>query len=141
MSARLNPARSRQQTGQVLALLIAVLLPTGVGYGAVVIARALRWRARRRPPLPPAPMAEITADLRRLHAQVEQLEAAPRRPAKHLHVTAARAAYVDALVAACARMGVPPPAEVRGSVPQAEIYRVEHALRRAGIDVRHDVPA
>jgi hypothetical protein len=56
-------------------------------------------------------------------------------------VGALRGAYLDALGTACRRLEVSPPA-VRGSslgpvtADQAEIYRVEAALRQRGLDVR-----
>ena len=51
---------------------------------------------------------------------------------------ALRGAYVDALSAACRRLDLSPP---RGGdrAPQAEIYRVEAALRQRGLEVRQDV--
>ncbi len=47
---------------------------------------------------------------------------------------ALRGAYLETLAAACQRLEVSPPP--RGDqVPQAEIYRVEAALRQRGLDV------
>jgi hypothetical protein len=61
-------------------------------------------------------------------------------PNKHVRVGALRGAYLDALGTACRRLEVSPPA-VEGHpasprVNQAEIYRVEAALRQRGLDVR-----
>jgi len=52
-------------------------------------------------------------------------------------VLALRGAYTDALSAACRRLDISPP---RGGdrAPQAEIYRVEAALRQHGLDVRQE---
>ena len=52
---------------------------------------------------------------------------------------ALRGAYADALSLACRRLDVSPP---RGGdrAPQAEIYRVEAALRQRGLDVRREMP-
>jgi len=61
-------------------------------------------------------------------------------PAKNLRLRALRAAYVDALNDACCRLDVTPPGGAAGARPgdvrQAEIYRVEAALRQRGLDVR-----
>ena len=118
-------------------LIVAVLLPPAVGYAAVAIVRWRRWSAARRPPLPDEPVERLGADLRRLHAQLDATENAVGLPAKHLRSSAVRAAYVDALTAACRRFDVPPPMATGGSaVPITEIYRVEAALRGRGLDVR-----
>lgn len=121
---------------QTLVLLIlAVLLPVSLAYSAV----GVRWLYARhqanRPPLPTArPVERIRADLRRLHDLLEATENSPDIPAKNLRCRATRAAYLDALTAACRQLQVPVPA---GSpVPRAEIYRVEADLRRIGLDVR-----
>ncbi|MDT4945203.1 MAG: hypothetical protein QOH14_1936 [Pseudonocardiales bacterium] len=121
------------------ALLLAVAfgLPTAVAYAAVAVVRWRRWAAARRPALAAEPIERLTADLRRLHAEVDRTETAVRLPAKNLRCRAVRAAYVDALSAACRRFDVPPPTGSPGaSVPVTEIYRVEAALRGHGIDVR-----
>jgi len=56
-------------------------------------------------------------------------------PAKNLRLRAIRAAYLDTLTSACQRLGVTPPPR-GGRVRQADIYRVEAALRQRGLDVR-----
>lgn len=114
-------------------LLVAVLLPTATGFAVVVLARI--WRAvdeRRRAASLPHSIQRVAADLRRLHAQLEAIELAPDLPAKHARRDAVRAAYLDVLTDACHRLEVPPPV---GAHP-ADIYRVEDALRRKGMDVR-----
>jgi hypothetical protein len=61
-------------------------------------------------------------------------------PNKHVRVEALRGAYLDALGTACRRLEVSPPAAggstVGSRARQAEIYRVEAALRQRGLDVR-----
>jgi hypothetical protein len=118
-------------------LIAAILLPTALGYAAVAAVRWRRWVGDRGRPLPEKPVEQLGADLRRLHAQLDATENAVGLFAKNLRRNAVRAAYVDALTAACRRVGVPPPAGAGGaSVPVAEIYRVEAALRGCGLDVR-----
>jgi hypothetical protein len=118
-------------------LLIAIALPTAVGYAVVAVRRGLRWRDAHRAPRAEDPLGRLYADLRRLHDQLDAVELAPNVPAKHLRRDAVRAAYLDALAAASRRVGVAPPAaQPSGRVPQAEIYRVEAELRRHGLDVR-----
>ena len=51
-----------------------------------------------------------------------------------IRLRAVRGAYLDLLRAACERLDVTPPPP-RGPPPQAEIYRVEAALRERGLDV------
>jgi len=95
--------------------------------------RGLAELTRKAPP--PEPADHLQARLRRLRAQLEATEAAPGAMAKNHHVAAVRGAYLDTLREACARLGVPPPPG--GDRPrQAEIYRVEAALREHGLDVR-----
>lgn len=120
--------------GTVLTWIGVVALPTAVGYAVLAGRRVYRWHQARRPASPPEPIEQLVADLRRLHDLVDATEAAPRLPAKRLRCTAARAAYVDALTAACRRLDVPPPGGQ--PVPWTEIYRVESDLRRRGVDVR-----
>jgi hypothetical protein len=116
-------------------LVVAILLPTGVGYGWVAARRLQAWRAAQRPSVPAAqPIERICADLRRLHDLLDVTENAPALPAKNLRCQATRAAYVDALSAACRQLQVAPP--TGRPVPRAEIYRVEADLRRLGLDVR-----
>jgi len=83
---------------------------------------------------PPEPIDQLAADLRRLRADLEDAETRAGLTAKYHRVQALRGAYLDALSAACQRMGVgPPPGD---GTPLAEIYRVEAALRQRGLDVR-----
>jgi hypothetical protein len=116
--------------------ILAAALPTAVGYVLIGVVRGSRGLAehRRRPP-PPEPADELQARLRRLRAQLEATEASPARTAKNHHVAAVRGAYLDTLRDACARLDVAPPPG--GDRPrQAEVYRVEAALRARGLDVR-----
>ena len=116
-------------------LVVAMLLPTALG-GVWVGSRRLydAWERHGRPSLAaPQPIERIAADLRRLHRQLEATENSADLPKKFQRRLATRAAYVDALTAACEQLEVRVPA---GSpVPQAEIYRVEADLRSRGLDV------
>jgi hypothetical protein len=122
-----------------------ILLPTALGFGTLGAIRVLRWAARWRS-RPPAvePIERLGASLRRLRAELEDLETRPGVPHKGLRLRALRAAYLDALATACTRLEVSPPIAapgtrprgVGGPVPLAEIYRVEAALRQRGLDVR-----
>lgn len=124
----------------VLELVIVVLIPTAVGYAMIGGFRGLRWSAERwyawryRQAPPAEPIERLCANLRRLRAELDATETRSGVPAKHLRVSALRGAYLDALATACRRLDVPPPAGAR--VAQAEIYRVEAALRQRGLDVR-----
>ena len=117
-------------------LVVAVLLPTTLGYGLVGARRLRRAYDASRPPLPAVPSVErMRADLRRLHDLLDDTENAPTdHPAKYARCRAARAAYLDALRDACGHLGLAPPAG--RPVPQGEIYRVETELRSRGFDVR-----
>jgi hypothetical protein len=123
----------------------AILLPTALGFGVLGAIRALHWAGERRA-RPPAvePIERLSASLRRLRAELEDLETRPGVPYKSVRLEALRGAYLDALAMACARLEISPPNDPRqasprgpGSrVPLAEIYRVEAALRQRGLDVR-----
>ena len=119
-------------------------MPTAVGFaligawrGARLLAEA-RYRARFQA-LPPEPIERLEADLRRLRAELEDTETRSGLTAKHHRVQAVRGAYLDALAAACRRLDISPP---RGGdrASQAEIYRVEAALRQGGLEVRAQAP-
>lgn len=127
-----------------LALVAVVFLPTAIGYGVIGAFRAARWagnwRESRMPPAEPEPIERLTTTLRRLRAQLEDMETRTGVPNKHVRVEALRGAYLDVLGAACRRLEVSPPA-IEGHpgnsrANQAEIYRVEAALRQRGLDVR-----
>jgi hypothetical protein len=127
----------------VFGYLLVFALPTAVGFaiiGALRVARRL-GEARRKArfqALPPEPIERLQADLRRLRAELEDTENQSGLTAKHHRVQALRGAYADALAAACRRLEVsPPPGGDRA--PQAEIYRVEAALRQRGLEVRQHV--
>ena len=126
-----------------LALVAVVFLPTAIGYGVIGAFRAVRWADNRRQSriVPePEPIERLAATLRRLRVELEAMETRTGVPNKHLRVGALRGAYLDALGAACRRLEVSPPAiEGHPASPranQAEIYRVEAALRQRGLDVR-----
>ncbi|MDP9115730.1 MAG: hypothetical protein M3O28_00375 [Actinomycetota bacterium] len=126
--------------GTMLELIVAVLLPTAVGYSAVLALRYRPWAVLHRSAPVERPIGQIEADLRRLHADLDRTELAVGLPGKDLRLNAVRAAYVDTLILACARVGVAPPqgrpSPGRSPVSLAEIYRAEAALRRQGLDVR-----
>ena len=127
----------------VLAYVLLFALPTAVGFALIGAWRAARWLAEARYParfqaLPPQPIERLEADLRRLRAELEDTETRSGLTAKHHRVQALRGAYADALTAACRRLEVSPP--LGGDrAPQAELYRVEAALRQRGLEVRQDV--
>jgi hypothetical protein len=128
----------------VLAYVLLFALPTAVGFALIGAWRAARWlaearyRARFRA-LSPEPIERLEADLRRLRAELEDTETRSGLTAKHHRVQAVRGAYLDALAAACRRLDIGPP---RGGdrASQAEIYRVEAALRQGGLEVRVQAP-
>lgn len=132
-------ADTEKVVSRVAELIAVVLLPTAAGYLLIAGSRLLRWAGERRWRPAPAPAGNaderLTADLRRLRAELESTETRTDLPAKHIRVRAVRGAYLDALAAACERLDVsPPPGGDRA--PRAEIYRVEAALRQRGVDVR-----
>ena len=126
----------------VVGYLLLFALPTAVGFALIGAWRAARWLAEARykarfKARPPEPIERLQADLRRLRSELEDTETRSGLTAKHHRVQALRGAYVDALSAACRRLDISPP---RGGdrASQAEIYRVEAALRQRGLDVRQD---
>ena len=128
----------------VLAYLLLFALPTAVGFALIGAWRAARWLAEARyrarfQALPPEPIERLQADLRRLRSELEDTETRSGLTAKHHRVQAVRGAYLDALSAACLRLDISPP---RGGdrASQAEIYRVEAALRHGGLEVRMQAP-
>ena len=127
----------------VFGYLLLFALPTAVGFAIVGAWRSARWLAEARykaryKAQPREPVERLQADLRRLRAELEDTENRSGLTAKHHRVQALRGAYLDALSAACRRLDLSPP---RGGdrAPQAEIYRVEAALRQRGLEVRQDV--
>jgi hypothetical protein len=127
-------------------LLVAIALPIAAIYSLIGGGRLVRWVSeswipeRRSRGATPEPVGQLGANLTRLRAQLEAMETRTDLPAKNLRLRALRAAYVDALNDACQRLDVTPPAGAAsarpGDVRQAEIYRVEAALRQRGLDVR-----
>jgi hypothetical protein len=145
-SQRLDFTCRRADTGRVspvVEYLIVAALPTAAGFALIYAWRGAGWlgeaRARHKAKAsPPEPIERLGADLRRLRAELEDIETRSGLTAKHHRVQALRGAYLDALSAACRRLDVsPPPGGDRA--PLSEIYRVEAALRQRGLDVRRDV--
>jgi hypothetical protein len=128
----------------VLAYVLLFALPTAVGFALIGAWRGARWLAEARyrarfQALPPEPIERLEADLRRLRAELEDTETRSSLTAKHHRVQALRGAYLDTLAVACRRLDIGPP---RGGdrASQAEIYRVEAALRHGGLEVRVQAP-
>jgi hypothetical protein len=145
-AARLLSPKAKPDTVEVspvVGYLLMFALPTAVGFAIIGALRAARWlgearrKARSRVPHP-EPIERLRADLRRLRAELEDTENQSGLTAKHHRVQALRGAYADALAAACRRLDVSP-AQGGDRAPQAEIYRVEAALRQRGLEVRQDV--
>jgi hypothetical protein len=137
----------RADTGQVstvVEFLFAIALPTAALFALIGAWRVAGWlgeaRSRARfKALPPEPIERLEADLRRLRAELEDTETRSSLTAKHHRVQALRGAYIDVLSSACRRLDISPP-QGGDRAPQAEIYRVEAALRQRGLDVRREVP-
>jgi hypothetical protein len=128
----------------VVEFLIAIALPTAALFALIGAWRVAGWlgeaRSRARfKALPPEPIERLEADLRRLRAELEETETRSSLIAKHHRVQALRGAYADALSSACRRLDISPP-QGGDRAPQAEIYRVEAALRQRGLDVRRELP-
>ncbi|MGH3156333.1 MAG: hypothetical protein ACRDNF_07155 [Streptosporangiaceae bacterium] len=127
--------------GTDVELAIAVLLPTAVGYFIVASLYGARWGSERwnvrryRQQAKPEPAERLEARLRRLRTELDATEIHSGLTAKGARLKALRGAYVDVLSDACGRFDVPPPPGGERA-PQAEIYRVEAALRQHGLDVR-----
>ena len=128
----------------VLAYVLLFAMPTAVGFALIGAWRGARWLAEARyrarfQALPPEPIERLQADLRRLRAELEDTETRSSLTAKHHRVQALRGAYLDTLAVACRRLDIGPP---RGGdrASQAEIYRVEAALRQGGLEVRAQAP-
>ena len=118
----------------------AIALPIAAVYGLIGGAKLLKWLSEQQSrPQPPKPIEQVRANLVRLRAQLENMETRSDLPAKNLRLRALRAAYVDALVDACQRLDISPPAGARArpeNARQSDIYRMEAALRERGVDVR-----
>jgi hypothetical protein len=126
----------------VVEFLFVITLPTVAVFALIGAWRVAGWLVEARSKarfkaLPPEPIERLEADLRRLRAELEDTETRSGLTAKHHRVLALRGAYTDALSSACRRLDISPP---RGGdrAPQAEIYRVEAALRQRGLDVRQE---
>jgi hypothetical protein len=128
----------------VVEFLVVIMLPTAAVFALIGAWRLAGWLGEARSKarfkaLPPEPIERLEADLRRLRAELEDTETRTGLTAKHLRVQALRGAYADALSSACRRLDISPP-QGGDRAPQAEIYRVEAALRQRGLDVRREVP-
>ena len=121
-------------------VLIGLLaLPYVLSAVIAVARRQYERRAERRRPVAAAtaPIEKVTADLRRLRAQLEDRENRPGLTGKGMRMGAVRTAYVQVLGVACHQLEVPPPrSDSHWHTPLAEIYRVEAQLRERGLDVR-----
>jgi hypothetical protein len=137
---------------------LVVLLPTALAYGLVAVRHGFKWagdrkRLRSRTPEPepgpepesepgpePEPIDRLAANLRRLRAELEDMENNPGVSAEDPGLRALRGAYVGALGTACQRLRVGPPLSAGPAggerARQADIYRAEAALRQRGLDVR-----
>jgi hypothetical protein len=119
---------------------VAIALPIAAVYALIGGGRLIKWLSEQQSrPSDPKPIEQLRANLVRLRAQLEAMETARDQPAKNLRVRALRMAYVDALVGACQRLDVSPPAGAGTrpeNVRQSDIYRMEAALRERGLDVR-----
>ena len=119
---------------------VAIVLPVAAVYALIGGGRLVKWLSEQQSrPTAPEPIERLRANLVRLRAQLEAMETARDQPAKNLRVRALRMAYVDALLGACQRLDVSPPAGARThpeNVRQSDIYRMEAALRERGLDVR-----
>jgi hypothetical protein len=136
----LPTGRRLDPVSRYLELVAVIVLPTALGYSVVVLVRGFRWAGdlrNRHRTAEPEPIERLAGQLRRLRAQLEDMETRSDVAAKHLRLQALRGAYLDALGTACRRLEVGPLADERAS--QAEIYRVEAALRQRGLDVREPV--
>jgi hypothetical protein len=122
---------------------LVVMIPTAAGYGLIYVVRGIGWAAERWPrprPPEPEPIDRLTATLRRLRAELESLETRTGVPNKHVRLRALRGAYLDVLGTACQQLAVTPPRGGAQPFDQADIYRVESALRARGVDVREPAP-
>ena len=119
----------------VVGYLLVFALPTAAGFELIGAWRAAQWLGQARcKALPPEPIERLEAALQRLRAELDETETRSGLTAKHHRVQALRGAYADTLSAACRRLDIsPPPGGDRA--PQAEIYRVEAALRQRGLEV------
>jgi hypothetical protein len=141
---RLAGRRKLVYVGPALELLAVIVFPTALGFGIIGTARAYRWMTQRRysrlhAARPPEPIEHVGARLRRLREDLEAMETRIDMPAKNLRLRALRAAYIDVLCTACERLEVTPPPR-QANLSQAQIYRIEAALRQRGLDVRQPAP-
>jgi hypothetical protein len=118
----------------VVELVLVIALMPVAGYALIGGLRAARWiEEKRRQAPPPVPVDRLTANLRRLRAELDETETSAELTAKQFRVRALRGAYLDTLAEAGRRCGVTP---LDDGATQADIYRTEAALAARGIDVR-----
>jgi hypothetical protein len=118
----------------------ALLLPSLAGGAVLAVMRGWRRADRvarqlRADRAPAEPVTQVQARLRRLRAELESVENQAGGTAKRHRIIAVRGAYLDCLTSACQRFEISPP-DGGDRARQAEIYRVEAALREHGLDVR-----
>ncbi len=126
--------------GVVFGMVMVILLPTVLGYGALAAVRFRRtWADRDRAggvgPLGP-PIERIAADLRRINRQRHELRGDHRSHGRALRFRALDAAYHDVLLVACRALEVVPPVVTASGVAlPADVHRVEIELQQHGLDV------
>lgn len=122
-------------------LVLVGLLALPFAARAARLALRAQWEQiaeQHRPPAnAPVPIERVTADLRRLRAQLEARENCPGMSGKGMRMGALKIAYVQVLAMACRQLEIRPPrATGDWRTPLTEIYRVEAELRAHGLDVR-----
>lgn len=81
-----------------------------------------------------AELQELAGHLRRVRAQVQHERSQPSMTGRHVRLTAARLAYSDLLVQACAKLHIATELpRCSGVARDVEILRVEAALARYGL--------
>ena len=126
--------------GKLVLLAFAVLLPTLAGGAILAAVRGFRRleaairlgsTGRRRP----SPSTGSRPGCGGCGPSWRRPRTSPAAPPGGITSLALRGAYLDTLGSACQRFGVSPP-DGGDRARQAEIYRVEAALREHGLDVR-----
>jgi hypothetical protein len=111
---------------------IALLGAIGLWGDSMRRIRLRRWRSTPRIP----PLERVSADLRRLHAELTRMEDTPdSTPGRSMRLRATRSAYRDSLLIACRALEVPVNRGDLSRAPAAEILRLEAELRDRGLDV------
>jgi len=127
---------------EFVAIALVLLIPTLAGaalLGAIRLWRVYERRARVRRSggvVSGPPLERLAADLRRLRAELVRLEdATTASPGRQTRLRALRSAYGDCLLVACRTLDVPVSAQT-SMLPDAELFRLEVALRDRGLDIR-----